>query len=49
MFNSTALVICITSGVIYLLCDYLQRFAAVMELARLAFAVAALALLLGGK
>lgn len=45
---STLLIIVIVSAAIYLICDAIQKYSAVQELARLAFAVSLLALLVGG-
>lgn len=46
---SILLIIVIVSAAIYLICDAIQKYAAVQELSRLAFAVSLLALLLGGS
>jgi hypothetical protein len=43
---SIIFIVVIVSAVVYLLCDALQRWAAVQELARIAFAASMLALLL---
>lgn len=42
---SVILIIVILAGAIYLICDAIQKYAAVQELARLAFAVGLLAYL----
>ncbi len=41
--NELALVLCLIGLAVYLLCDYIERFGAVAELARLTFAVSLLA------
>lgn len=43
---SIILIVAIVSAIIYLVCDAVQKYAAVQELARLAFAVSLLAFFL---
>ena len=45
---SIILIVVIVSAVVYLVCDAIQKYAAVQELARIAFAASMLALLLKG-
>ena len=46
---SIIFIIAVVAGVVYLLCDALEKYAAVQELSRMVFFAAMLALLLGFK
>ena len=49
MMPSVILIIVVVSAIVYLICDAVQKYAAVQELARIAFAASLLALLIGMK